>query len=410
MANITTCDYCHKRRGHPPGRLPRRPETGTTQKPVSAPINILVVDDIPQNLVAIEALLSRPGLALLKAASGAEALELLLAHEVALALVDVQMPGMDGFELAELMRGSERTRAIPLIFLTAASRETSYSFRGYEAGAVDFMYKPIDAQALISKVDVFVEMYRQRQQLSHRLEELQRALHMNEMFMAVLGHDLRTPLSVVMNGAMLLPMMTDHPKVAVTAQRIGGSAKRMAQMVDQLLDLARIRSGDMQLKTARRDLAELCRAIADEFGAPDRPSRVLVEASGDAAAQVDAGIFSQVIANLVGNALQHGEPDHAVRVHVDGTAAHQLRLAVSNRGVIPAARLAGIFEPYQHRDDARKAGQGLGLGLYTASTFVHAHGGQLDIASDAALGTTIATVTLPRDGGGGGVHPARAAA
>ncbi|MBB3224318.1 hybrid sensor histidine kinase/response regulator [Pseudoduganella umbonata] len=363
---------------------------------MTAPIKILVVDDIAQNLIALEALLARPGIALLKASSGAEALELLLVHEVALALVDVQMPGMDGFELAELMRGSERTRAIPLIFLTAASRETNYRFRGYEAGAVDFMFKPIDAQALLSKVAVFVELYQQRKQLSQQLDELQRALHMNEMFMAVLGHDLRTPLSVVMNGAMLLPMMTDHPKVAVTAQRIGGSAKRMAQMVDQLLDLARIRSGDMQLKKASRDVAELCRAIADEFAMPDKPSRVLVESRGDPAAAVDAGIFSQVIANLVGNALQHGETDHAVLVNVDGMAPDSVRLTVSNRGAIPAARLAGIFEPYQHRDGARKAGQGLGLGLYTASTFVHAHGGEIDIASDEALGTTVVTVSLPR--------------
>ncbi|QGZ39120.1 phospho-acceptor domain-containing protein [Pseudoduganella flava] len=368
---------------------------------MSAPINILVVDDIPQNLTAIEALLARPGLALLKASSGAQALELLLVHEVALALVDVQMPEMDGFELAELMRGSERTRAIPLIFLTAAARETSYSFRGYEAGAVDFLYKPLDPQVLVSKVNVFVELYQQKKQLSQQLEELRRALHMNEMFMAVLGHDLRTPLSVVMNGAMLLPMMTDHPKVAVTAQRIGSSAKRMTQMVDQLLDLARIRSGEMQLATATRDVAELCRAIADEFQAPDKPSRVLVEASGDPVALVDSGIFAQVISNLVGNALQHGAPDHAVMVHVDGRDPGRLLIAVSNRGVIPAAQLAGIFEPFQHRSEARKSGQGLGLGLYTANTFVRAHGGDIDVGSDEALGTTVFTVTLPRRGAAG---------
>ncbi|TWI62188.1 K+-sensing histidine kinase KdpD [Pseudoduganella lurida] len=365
---------------------------------MTAPINILVVDDVPQNLIAIEALLARPGIALLQASSGAEALELLLVHEVALALVDVQMPNMDGFELAELIRGSERTRAIPLIFLTAASRETNYSFRGYEAGAVDFMFKPIDAQALTSKVGVFVELYKQKKQLSQQLEELQRALHMNEMFMAVLGHDLRTPLSVVMNGAMLLPMMTDHPKVAVTAQRIQGSAKRMAQMVDQLLDLARIRAGEMQLRTARRDVAELCRTLADEFATPDKPSRVIVEGVGDQHALIDAGIFSQVISNLVGNALQHGEPEHAVLVHIDGSAPERLQLTVSNRGVIPPARLVGLFEPFQHRGESRKAGQGLGLGLYTASTFVRVHGGDLTVASEEALGTTVFTVTLPRNG------------
>lgn len=363
---------------------------------VTAPINILVVDDIQQNLIAVEALLARPGVALLKAASGAEALELLLEHEVALALIDVQMPNMDGFELAELIRGSERTRTIPLIFLTAAAREASYSFRGYEAGAVDFLYKPLDAKALVSKVNVFVELYQQKKQMSQQLEELKRALRLNEMFTAVLGHDLRTPLSVVMNGAMLLPMMTDHPKVAVTAQRIQSSARRMAQMVDQLLDLARIRSGELQLRLADHDLEPICRAIADEFHGGDKAQRVAVEAEGNTVAHVDAGILSQVVSNLLSNALQHGAADHAVMLKLDGKSPEQIVLSVSNRGVIAQAQLAGIFEPFQHGSEARKSGQGLGLGLYTASMFVKAHGGQAHVASDEAQGTTIFSVQLPR--------------
>ena len=363
---------------------------------VTAPINILVVDDIQQNLIAVEALLARPGVALLKASSGAEALELLLEHEVALALIDVQMPNMDGFELAELIRGSERTRTIPLIFLTAAAREASYSFRGYEAGAVDFLYKPLDAKALVSKVNVFVELYQQKKQMSQQLEELKRALRLNEMFTAVLGHDLRTPLSVVMNGAMLLPMMTDHPKVAVTAQRIQSSARRMAQMVDQLLDLARIRSGELQLRLADQDLEPICRAIADEFHGGDKPQRVAVEAEGNTLAHVDAGILSQVVSNLLSNALQHGAADHAVTLRLDGRAPEHIVLSVSNHGVIPPASLAGLFEPFQHGSDARKSGQGLGLGLYTASMFVKAHGGKVDVATDEALDTTVFSVLLPR--------------
>jgi signal transduction histidine kinase len=363
---------------------------------VTAPINILVVDDIQQNLIAVEALLARPGVALLKASSGAEALELLLLHEVALALIDVQMPNMDGFELAELIRGSERTRTIPLIFLTAAPREASYSFRGYEAGAVDFLYKPLDAKALVSKVNVFVELYQQKKQMSQQLDELKRALRLNEMFAAVLGHDLRTPLSVVMNGAMLLPMMTDHPKVAVTAQRIQSSARRMAQMVDQLLDLARIRSGELQLRLAEHDLEPICRAIADEFHGADRPQRVTVQAEGSTLALVDAGILSQVVSNLLANALQHGEAEQAVMLKLDGSAAQHILITVSNRGVIPQEQLPAIFELFQHGSDARKSGQGLGLGLYTASMFVKAHGGQVDVASDETLGATTFSVQLPR--------------
>jgi signal transduction histidine kinase len=362
---------------------------------VTAAINILVVDDIQQNLAAVEALLARPGLRLLKAASGAEALELLLVHEVALALIDVQMPNMDGFELAELIRGSERTRSIPLIFLTAATREPSYSFRGYEAGAVDFMFKPIDSKALVSKVKVFVELHQQKQQLSAQLKELQHALHLNELFTAVLGHDLRTPLSVVMNGAMLLPMMTDHPKVAVTAQRIQSSARRMAHMVDQLLDLARIRSGDMPLRLAAADYAELCRAIADEFHAADQAQRIDLASSGDTLGQCDAGMVSQILSNLVGNALLHGEAGQRVRVAIDGGAGGQVAIRVANQGVIPAPQLGCLFEPYQQGCDSRKTGQGLGLGLYTARMFARAHGGDIAVQSDTAQGTVF-TVTMPR--------------
>ena len=365
---------------------------------MSAPINLLVVDDIAQNLTAIEALLARPGLVILRAASGAEALELLLANEVALALIDVQMPHMDGFELAELIRGSERTRAIPLIFLTAATREPSYSFRGYEAGAVDFMFKPLDPQALIGKVKVFVELYQQKRQLAAQLAELKHALHLNEMFIAVLGHDLRTPLSVVMNGAMLLPMLTDLPKVVATATRIGSSARRMTQMVDQLLDLARVRSGSMQLRTGSHDYAGICAALADEFHATGQPTRIVMRTVGDVCGVVDAGIFSQVLSNLIGNALTHGTPGEAVGLSLDGSARDSIVVRVSSAGVIPAQLLPKIFQPFHQGSASRRAGKGLGLGLYMVHMFVHAHSGQVGVTSCERQGTTF-TVSMPR-------HPA----
>lgn len=361
---------------------------------MNAPINILVVDDVEQNLTAVAALLTRPDVTLLAASSGAQALELLLEHDVALALIDVQMPDMNGFELAELMRGSERTRAIPLIFLTAAARDQAYTFRGYEAGAVDFLFKPFDGQVLVNKVNVFVELHQQKRQLSAQLEELKRSLHLNELFTAVLGHDLRTPLSVVMNGAMLLPMMTDHPKVAVTAQRIQSSAKRMAHMVDQLLDLARIRSGDMRPELSDADYGALCRLLADEFATPDHPSRITVETTGDPVGVCDSGMMSQVLSNLMGNALTHGEPDTPVHVTVDGNDPHNITISVANRGEIAPELLGSIFEPYQ-RGGARKSGQGLGLGLYTARMFIAAHGGDIAVASSKEEGTVF-TFKAPR--------------
>ncbi|MGH6978121.1 MAG: response regulator, partial [Brevundimonas sp.] len=135
------------------------------------PIHLLLVDDLEENLLALEALLKRDGVVCLKARSGDEALELLLVHDVALALVDVQMPGMDGFQLAEFMRGNANARHVPIIFVTAGSADQQRRFRGYEAGAVDFIQKPVETDILKSKANVFIELYRQRQEiLSHRDE------------------------------------------------------------------------------------------------------------------------------------------------------------------------------------------------------------------------------------------------
>src|SRR5471032_1543919 len=128
-------------------------------------VKCLLVDDLEDNLLALSALLHRDDVDVLTARSGSEALELLLVHEIALALLDVQMPGMDGFELAELMRGTERTRRVPIIFLTAGSADRQRRFRGYEAGAVDFLHKPLEPDILRSKAEVFFELYRQQQQL-----------------------------------------------------------------------------------------------------------------------------------------------------------------------------------------------------------------------------------------------------
>src|SRR3569833_2625323 len=124
-------------------------------------VKCLLVDDLEENLLALSALLQRPDLEILTARSGREALELLLVHDVALSLLDVHMPEMDGFELAELMRGSERTRNVPIIFVTAGARDRYRQFKGYDSGAVDFLYKPIEPHILQSKADVFFRLFRQ---------------------------------------------------------------------------------------------------------------------------------------------------------------------------------------------------------------------------------------------------------
>ncbi|MEW6427790.1 MAG: diguanylate cyclase [Thermodesulfobacteriota bacterium] len=148
--------------------------------------SILLVDDRPENLVALEAVLEQPGVRLFKATSGNEALELLLKHEFALVLMDVQMPGMDGFETAALMRSVERSRHIPIIFVTAISTEDTHVFRGYEAGAVDYIFKPVNPVILTAKVNVFLELNRQCRELEDKTRTLEKIIAKQEEYKRVI--------------------------------------------------------------------------------------------------------------------------------------------------------------------------------------------------------------------------------
>lgn len=358
-------------------------------------IKLLVVDDIEQNLVAIRALLARPGLAIVTARSGEEALERLLVDEVAVALIDVQMPGMDGFELAELIRGTERTRHTPLIFLTASASDPSRTFRGYEAGAVDFLHKPIDPTVLRNKVQVFIELHAQKRRLAEQLDELKVALRMNEVFVAVLGHDLRNPLGAIVNGAELVSRLSTDEKVLRVANIMASSAARMARMIEQLLDVARIRSGRLEMKPADNDLLKVSQAVVDELSRDGNRERVVLSHEGATAGRFDADRIAAAISNLLGNALTHGAAGAPVRVHVNGTAPGSIAVCVSNEGVIPPATLATMFEPF-HASGPHSSGQGgLGLGLYIVNEFVKAHGGSVKARSTAESGTHI-ELALPR--------------
>jgi two-component system sensor histidine kinase/response regulator len=372
---------------------------------MSKRIKILLVDDIEQNLVALEALLADTDLEPLRANSGASALELLLKNEVALALVDVQMPGMDGFELAELMRGSTRTRHVPIIFLTATDRSQVRTFRGYEAGAVDFLYKPYDAHILHSKIDIFIELHQQKLQLAEQLATMQQLVRTNEMFVAVLGHDLRNPLSSIVTNAELLKRLSSDSRVAATASRIQDAGDRMGRMIEQLLDVARMRVGMLGMTRVPLNLTSLCEKIIAEFDASaisqGSKSRIELISLGDSDGQWDADRISQVVSNLLGNALQHSESGALVSVRIDGRSAHQVELDVHNAGVIPPDIVGEIFKPFRSgaaregQGTAKRSGTGLGLGLYIVHELVRLHRGRVDLVSSTREGTTF-KVILPR--------------
>jgi len=365
-------------------------EVMTSAAGAAPSIQVLLVDDHPENLIALEALLRGDGVTLLKARSGAEALELLLSNDVSLALLDVQMPEMDGFELAELMRGTARTRHVPIIFVTAGARDAGRMFKGYESGAVDFLYKPIDPLILRSKVGVFLELARQRQALAQ-------ALRLNEMFVGVIGHDLRNPLGAIVTGAELLRGQLADERQLKAVRWITEAGRRMTSLIDQLLDLTRGRLGEgvgFVRERAEVDVRALLLRTIDELrvASPDR--EITLDAPAGCMVTGDAERLVQLFSNLLGNALAHGTPRTPIRVAVTADP-RQIDVEVHNHGAIPPGLASTLFEPFRGSLQRSRRSAGLGLGLYIAREIAKAHGGDIEVASSESDGTAFC-VRLPR--------------
>jgi len=351
------------------------------------PVKFLLVDDLDENLLVLEALLRRDGLELLKAQSGREALELALEHEFALALIDVQMPEMDGFELAELLRGAERTRHVPIIFVTAGIQERHRVFKGYDAGAVDFLFKPLEPQILRHKTETFFQLHRQRQDLAE-------TLRLNEELMAVVGHDLKNPLNVVLMTTSLLAMSED-PEVQKSVVRLRSSGTRMVHIIDELFDLSRARlGGGIPIERQHVDLVSIARKTVAELEATNPSRSIEIVADGLLSGEWDGGRLAQVLSNLVGNAVRHGTVTIPITVRLTGGES-DVEVCVHNGGHISEDLIPRLFQPFQSGVGRRTRAEGLGLGLYIVQQIVIAHGGEVDVSSTPADGTTF-RVRLPR--------------
>ncbi|MFY8142519.1 MAG: hybrid sensor histidine kinase/response regulator [Caulobacter sp.] len=370
------------------------------------PINFLLVDDLEENLQALEALLQREGLTCLKARSGEEALELLLTHDVALALLDVQMPGMNGFELAEFMRGSERARHIPIIFVTAGAADSQRRFRGYEAGAVDFIQKPIETDVLRSKANVFFDLHQQRRQIEAQRDELEaaaqalrRADRHKDSFLAVLAHELRNPVAALSGGLHLLNK--DIPPER--AQDIRGRMERMldhlSHLVDDLLDVSRVSQGKISLKKQRIELGDVLQsAIEASQHTIDAARHQFVVETPQVPVWLEADHtrLAQIVANLLNNAAKYTPPGGVITLAaaVDGRT---VTIKVSDTGIgIPEEMQSKIFEIFaQVEDHLGKSQGGLGIGLALVRQLVALHGGAITVDSDGEGQGSTFTVRLP---------------
>ncbi len=385
------------------------------------PVYFLLVDDREANLVALEALLQREGLKCLKAHSGLEALELLLNYEVALALIDIQMPGMDGFELAELMRGTERTRRIPIIFLTAGQSDQQRRFRGYETGAVDFLQKPIEEDALKSKAGVFFELFRQRQEVARQRDELAQMIQTNsrlleesrqathalqeadrrkDEFLATLAHELRNPLAPILNTIQVLRLnSSQHEDPSSLYEIIERQVQHMVRLVDDLLEVRRITGGKIQLQLELLDVAEVVRN-AIETSRPlmtqGKHEFALTPSEHPLFVLGDPVRLTQVIANLLNNAAKYTPEGGRIELIStrEGDAA-VIRIRDTGLGV-PPEMLDKVFDMFTQINRHLKRSQGgLGVGLTLVKRLVELHGGSVAVASEGEGKGAEFTVRLP---------------
>lgn len=386
---------------------------------MNQPINILIVDDEPKNLTVLETILDDPGYRLVRAESADQALLALVADEFALLILDIRMPGMTGFELANMIKGRKKTARVPIIFLTAYYNEDQHILTGYDTGAVDYLHKPVNAHILRSKVAVFAELFHKsralevanrnlldevaerrraeerllelnatlEERVTNRTEALQEADRRKDEFLATLAHELRNPLAPVRNAIQLLQLQGPAtPELQWAKDVIERQMQTMTRLIDDLMDMSRISQGKIELKREFVELSKVLQVAVES-------SRPLIEEcnhlltvklpSDPVVVSGDFTRLSQVFLNLLNNAAKYMEPGGRIEITAEQQAGDVIVVVRDNGIGIPAANLPSIFEMFSQVESALSRSRGgLGIGLYLARRLVTKHGGELSARSE----------------------------
>ncbi|MEI6412713.1 MAG: response regulator [Pseudomonadota bacterium] len=381
---------------------------------------ILMVDDTPNNLFTLRALLKRlHDCEVVEARSGHEALMRVVERPVHLILLDVQMPGMDGFETARHLQMTERTRHIPIIFITAVFKASEFSQRGYEIGAVDYLTKPIDDHLLINRVRLYQGLFRRERQLTAMVERLRHseqtlaaareaaeaANRAKSIFLANMSHEFRTPLNAILGFAQILEHDTripaDERRHIATIHRSG---HHLLTLINDVLEISRIEAGRVQIQTESFDLPAVLTAVTDMI-------LVRTEAKGLAFTTEspshlphyvvgDAHHLSQVLINLLGNAVKYTDQGR-ICLTLTLLPGQHIGFAVTDTGPGIAQEDQGrVFQAFYQTGSGMAKGDGTGLGLTISREFVRLMGGDLTVESQWGAGSRFAfALPLPVSSG-----------
>lgn len=372
--------------------------------------NILLVDDRLENLITLEGILESTELIIFKAISGNEALSLMFETDFALVLLDVQMPGMDGFETAEIMRSAERTRNIPIIFVTAISTERKYIFQGYEKGAVDYLYKPLDLEILKSKIKAYIELFKHKQELLDTTIKLEKtiaelniakviaeeATKAKSSFLANMSHEIRTPLNGIIGMAELI-LMDELPELQQERLiDLKTSSESLLEIINEILDISKIEADKIELECVNFSLRKMI----------EKSVRLLAvkafEKNIEMVCRIDPDLpdyflgdplrIRQILINLLGNAIKFTQTGYVgVFVNHFGTIGNNIaiKFLVKDTGIgIPVEKIPYIFKPYHQANNSTSRNYGgTGLGLTISKKMVEMMGGEIEVQSNKGEGS-----------------------
>lgn len=372
---------------------------------------ILIVDDKVNNILVIEGLLADIEVEFVRAMSGLEAIEKSASDEFALVLMDVQMPGMDGFETVEIMRKNPKNEYLPIIYITAIYNENYYRTKGIKTGAVDFLTKPIITDLFIGKVTIFINLYRQRKQLEQEIVRRQgietelkkakvvaeEAASAKQQFLSTMSHEIRTPLNGIVNTARMLHDEDPRPDQLDNIEILQFSADNLLRLVNDILDFSKIDSGKVEFEAIDFELRRLLTGIRQSFEYEILRKRLRMDVEVDekipAVIVGDSVRLSQILINLLGNAIKFTH-EGGVTISVDLLSDTEddiaLRFKVKDTGIgIPADKQQYIFESFTQASSSttRKYG-GTGLGLAITRKLVGLQGGDLELDSAVDVGST----------------------
>ncbi|MGZ5193342.1 MAG: hybrid sensor histidine kinase/response regulator [Kaistella sp.] len=352
---------------------------------------ILIVDDAPENIISLKIVLEKNGFEVDTASSGDEALKKILKKSYVLIILDVQMPGMDGFEVAEAISGYSKAKETAVIFLSAASANVNLITRGYSSGGLDYISKPVDMNILLLKVKTFYRIYEQSRALNEMqnklLEEIEfrkEAERKKDEFISIASHELKTPMTSIKGYIQLLERSLDKNDIETVRARlhkVHNQVEKLNLLVADLLDISKIESGKLKFNKKYFNFDEVLDHIVEVMQQANPTVNLIKTGRIDREIFGDEMRIEQVIVNFITNAIKYAPNSHEVQITSE-LRGSEIYFAVKDFGIgMAKEHQQRIFDKFYRVEETSERFQGLGIGLYICREIIERHQGQIGVNS-----------------------------